>query len=277
MTPVAVVTGAAGGLGRACVERLGRDHIVLAADVASGSLHDLVTSLPAGRVHRQVCDLLDEHSVAALVKRSQTLGPLGAVVNAAGLAPGDAPPRALFEVNYVAAMSVLDAFVPHIGEGCTGVAVASIGAHRGPLAMFDSDWMLIPVEDAWHHFSERTQIEANEGLAYALAKRGVIVGCQARSRSWGLAGARLVTVSPGNLDTRMGRAARAAGAEYLISATGSGRAGQPDEIAALVAFLVSPEASYITGTDIRIDGGAVASLEFDPPTAEEAQRWQLRI
>jgi NAD(P)-dependent dehydrogenase (short-subunit alcohol dehydrogenase family) len=86
---------------------------------------------------------------------------------------------------------------------------------------------------------------------------------KAMSPAFGKVGARIVSVSPGIIDTSMGRLEQKAGPEMdkMIAVTPLGRMGEPNEIASVVAFLASPAASYITGTDILVDGGTVAGIE----------------
>jgi NAD(P)-dependent dehydrogenase (short-subunit alcohol dehydrogenase family) len=87
----------------------------------------------------------------------------------------------------------------------------------------------------------------------------------------GPAGARACSVSPGIVDTPQGQqeAASQPFMEVLVQKTPLGRMAQPDELAAVVAFLLSDEASFLTGVDILVDGGVCAALRgpaSQPPT-----------
>jgi NAD(P)-dependent dehydrogenase (short-subunit alcohol dehydrogenase family) len=99
-------------------------------------------------------------------------------------------------------------------------------------------------------------------MAYVLAKRGVIQLVRRRSKAWGERGARIVSVSPGVIDTEMGRQEErgSVGVEDMITGSALARKGRPEEIASVVAFLCSDAASFLTGTDILVDGGAVAAF-----------------
>jgi NAD(P)-dependent dehydrogenase (short-subunit alcohol dehydrogenase family) len=104
----------------------------------------------------------------------------------------------------------------------------------------------------------------HSGLAYAVAKRGVVRLVERRARAWGEAGARLVSLSPGIIDTPMGRL------EWdnqpvmadMVATSAAQREGRPEEIAAVVEFLVSDAASFVSGTDFLVDGGVVAGERF---------------
>jgi NAD(P)-dependent dehydrogenase (short-subunit alcohol dehydrogenase family) len=96
-----------------------------------------------------------------------------------------------------------------------------------------------------------------------MSKRAVQLYAQSMSPAFGKVGARIVSLSPGMIDTAMGRLEQQAGPEMdrLLAVTPLARMGQSSEIASVVAFLASPSASYITGTDILVDGGTVAGVD----------------
>ena len=99
-------------------------------------------------------------------------------------------------------------------------------------------------------------------MAYPLSKRAVQIYAQTMAPAFGAAGARIVSLSPGIIDTDMGRLEYAAGPEMrrMIGVTPLGRQGRAEEIASVAAFLASPQASYISGTDILVDGGTIAGM-----------------
>jgi NAD(P)-dependent dehydrogenase (short-subunit alcohol dehydrogenase family) len=102
------------------------------------------------------------------------------------------------------------------------------------------------------------------GYAYALSKRANQVRVRAASVAWGRRRARLNSISPGVISTTMGVAElQGPSGEFMssiVARSGTGRIGTPDDIAAAIDFLTGPWSSFITGTDLLVDGGAVASL-----------------
>jgi NAD(P)-dependent dehydrogenase (short-subunit alcohol dehydrogenase family) len=99
-------------------------------------------------------------------------------------------------------------------------------------------------------------------LAYGIAKRVVVRLAQRLALPLGRRGVRINTVSPGLADTAMGRQeeANTAVIPKMQALLPFPRMVQPDEVAAAVAFLVSEDAAFVTGTDLLVDGGCVATL-----------------
>jgi NAD(P)-dependent dehydrogenase (short-subunit alcohol dehydrogenase family) len=100
------------------------------------------------------------------------------------------------------------------------------------------------------------------GLAYGWAKRGVVRAAARAAVTWGRRGGRVNSVSPGIIDTGMGRQEFDAQPimQVMLDNTPVGRLGRAEEVAAVVRFLVSDDASFISGVDVLIDGGCLEGL-----------------
>lgn len=262
-TEVVVVTGAGGGMGLASAEALGRGVTLLLAEHDAERLDAAVEHLRgAGHTAEGVtCDVTDAASVRALADRAAQLGSLRAVVHTAGLSRSMAAGRRIMAVNLVGTAHVLDAFEPLAREGTVCVCIASMGGHRK--ALFDHDDLLADPGDPGFLDRVEAEIELDDrpAAAYDLSKRGVVLLVEQRARAWGRRGARLVSISPGLIDTRMGVLEAQTGADVLNAVSALGRFGHAEEIAGPVAFLCSDAASFITGCDIVVDGGALAGFE----------------
>jgi NAD(P)-dependent dehydrogenase (short-subunit alcohol dehydrogenase family) len=105
---------------------------------------------------------------------------------------------------------------------------------------------------------------ADPTSAYGLAKRANHLRVQAASSTWGARGARINSISPGVISTPMGRqeldSAHGTVMKGLVDASPTRRLGTPDDVAAAAAFLLGSESSFVTGTDLLVDGGVVAAL-----------------
>lgn len=240
-----VVTGAASGIGAALVEILhgqGREVIGLDRSPGEGIL---------------TCDLSDPASIEAIVE--QLPAKLGGLANVAGV-PGTAPPRTVLRVNVLGprllTRSVLTRLQPHSAI----VNVASVAAHRNTqqadaVEELIAAWTPDDVE-AWltaHHVdgpaaydtSKRVLVDWTTRLAAALIGTGV----------------RALSVSPGPITTPiLDDFATSMGQDSMDrSVAAVGRHGRPEEVAAVVGFALSPDASWLNGVDLPVEGGLMAA------------------
>jgi NAD(P)-dependent dehydrogenase (short-subunit alcohol dehydrogenase family) len=251
---VTVVTGAASGMGRACVDVLQgtSDHIV-AVDVRPTEIDGTVGV---------VCDITDPDSIAALVARVQELGELGALAHAAGVSPTMADARRVFEVDLVGTQLILDGFAALALPGAAAVCWASSAAYQlAPYATPELD-ALIDNPLAPDFLDRATNEITDSGIAYSLSKRGVIRAVARAAVTWGRRGGRVNSISPGLIDTPMGRQEfeQQPIMQTMLDNTPLGREGLPAEVTAVAQFLLSDAASFVNGIDILVDGGMMPGM-----------------
>jgi NAD(P)-dependent dehydrogenase (short-subunit alcohol dehydrogenase family) len=254
---VTVVTGAASGMGRACAERLRATVEDLVLVDLHPAVDDIATRLGAVAVH---CDITRPDDVAGLAALAQARGPLRALVHAAGISPTMADWRAIMRVNLVGTVNVVDAFTPLVADGTAAVCFASSAAHQIPddpriAAIVDDPRAPNLLEQLGEHIDD-------SGMGYAWSKRGVIQLVERTASEWGARGARICSLSPGIVETPMGlqELDRQPMMTLMLEHTPLARVGRPDEIAAVVGFLVSDGAGYMTGCDVLVDGGVVPNV-----------------
>ncbi|MBZ3905386.1 SDR family oxidoreductase [Streptomyces griseiscabiei] len=263
---VVVVIGV-GGMGEAIARRQGAGNKVLLADFNEETLAS-VANLLRGQGHdivTQSVDVSSRTSVAALADTAAGLGPVVQVVHTAGLSPVQAPAAAVLKVDLLGTALVLEEFGRVVAPGGAGLVISSIAGHMLPVPLSTEQEQALahtPADDLLDLPFTDPQV-VGQG-AYGLAKYGNQLRVQAASTTWGARGARINSISPGVIATPMGqqeldgdngRIMRA-----MISASGTGRLGTPDDIAEAASFLLGPGATFITGNDLLVDGGVVAAI-----------------
>jgi NAD(P)-dependent dehydrogenase (short-subunit alcohol dehydrogenase family) len=257
MNVVHVVTGGAGGMGLSSARRLASTGAVLLADSSHEALEIASAALKAEGIYAEsiVCDVSDESDIAATVAAvgNRTLG---ALVHVAGLRLADSV-EDIFRVNVVGTRLLLDHFEPIIQPGSVGIGIGTLAAHTAHQVVPNIDALLHEgISDA-----ALAALAATTEQAYPLSKRAVLKMVERRAKRWGLKGARLLSLSPGLIATPRGLAIMDnPSIKGMLQASAIERLGYPDEIATVVEFLASERASFITGTDILVDGGMLAAM-----------------
>jgi NAD(P)-dependent dehydrogenase (short-subunit alcohol dehydrogenase family) len=264
---VLIVVGA-GGMGMSIARRLGSGRTVLIADSNPEVLGSAIASLRAEGLdasERQV-DVTSAESVRDFAAEAASMGRVIHLVHTAGVSPVQATATDVLRVDLLGTALVLEEVGQVMAEGGAGVAIASMAGHLAePLTVAEENELRsAPVEDLLNLPVVKRYCESNSGLAYAMAKRANLLRVQAASVAWGARGTRLNSISPGVISTSMGRLELSSGAgeimRAMIDGSASKRIGTPGDIASVAAFLLGPEASFITGTDVLVDGGVVASV-----------------
>ncbi|MFA5885418.1 MAG: SDR family oxidoreductase [Acidimicrobiia bacterium] len=267
---IALVTGAGRGMGRACAERLAPTaEVLVLVDRDEEGLADAAGALAeaAPEVVAVTLDVTDGAALDALGAHLRDLGQVQAVAHAAGISPTMADWRSIFQVDLAGSAMLVDTLTPLVVPGTVMVCFASMAAQ---LMASTGDPAIDPVIDRPldPDFLDRVRAAAgpqieDTGVAYGWAKRGVQRLVRRAALQWGPLGGRICSVSPGMIDTPQGRqeAAQQPAMATLLEYSPIAREGLPDEIAAVVAFLCSPDASFMTGCDVLVDGGVCAAVE----------------
>jgi NAD(P)-dependent dehydrogenase (short-subunit alcohol dehydrogenase family) len=240
-------------MGRACVDRvLGLADHVVAVDLQAPEIDGVVGV---------ACDVTDVSAVSAVAERVRGLGRFAALAHAAGVSPTMAEPRRIVEVNVLGTLHVLDAFEPLVADGSAAVCFASSAGHFPIDALGPELAELVRHPRADGFLDHAASLLPDPGLAYAWSKKAVLLEATDAAMRWARRGGRVMSVSPGNIDTPMGRQefAHQRVMREAMEQHPMHRWGTADEVAAVVAFLLGDDASFVSGIDVRVDGGAHAA------------------
>lgn len=244
---VALVTGAASGMGKASALRLASEGAkVLLADINEEGIQQTAAEIDAaGGIAKAVpFNAMEEESCKAIVAAAvETFGQLDVVVNAAGIA-------GFYKLNELET-SVFDRFM---SVNLTSVFIICREAMPH----------LIKTKGSIVNFASlNAKVMTAYQTAYCASKAGVAAITKCMAQEFEADGVRANVICPGGIETPMVaniRFPEDINRRLLANLQPLGRRGKPEEVAALVAFLASDEASYISGEDIFIDGGARSAL-----------------
>ena len=236
---VAFVQGGSRGIGAAIVKRLARDGAAVAFTYVSSAskAEELVATITAagGKALAIRADSADAVAVQHAIRQSVTrFGRLDILVNNAGvLVWGHLEELTLDALDRTLAVNIRSVFVAcqeaahHMGKGGRIINIGSTNADRIPMA---------------------------GGSVYAMSKSALVGLTKGMARDLGPRGITVNNVQPGPVDTDM-NPADGESAEQLTGMMALARYGKDDEIASFVAYLAGPEAGYVTGASLTIDGG----------------------
>jgi len=268
---VAIVTGAAGGMGRACARTFGRTQTLVLMDINEAGLKAFAAGLEEEgyTVAAAIAgDLAEQSVVDEVVGKAREAGRLRTVMHTAGLSPALAPWDAILRTNVSATERLLRAVEEKLEPGLAAVLIASMAGIMAQAvpeidAVMDAslaDDFLQRAGPLLEQHTNPANPAGRAGTAYSHSKRTVMRICELRARSWGRKDARIMSISPGMISTPMGRAEQRATelSARLAAAAPMGRQGTPLDIAAAAAFLASDAAGFVTGCDLLVDGGLTA-------------------
>lgn len=239
---VALVTGAAGGIGAATCERLaGEGARVVVADLDGAKAREVAAGLDGIAVELDVRST--DSAAAAVATIAAQLGEIDVLVNNAGIAEDDFFLRTdpemwdrVIAVNLRGVLAVTHAALPAMHERGAG-AIVNVASEAG-------------------------RVGSQLSTVYSATKAGVIGFTKALARESARYGVRVNAVAPGPIETPMLRVAPEALGELgerfvagMVAGTAMKRPGRPEEVAATIAYLASEDASFVTGETVGVSGG----------------------
>ncbi|KGJ01928.1 short-chain dehydrogenase [Paracoccus halophilus] len=241
-----LVTGAGSGIGAACVRRLHDEGaIVIALDVTQEGVDAITGEIGGDRIEGAVLDVCNAGAARRLVQDARERhGGLHGLINCAGITGAgsivDVDPEAhrkIMAVNLDGTINMCQAFVQAVKEDTVPRAIVNISSGAGVLGVPNR-------------------------LSYVASKFGISGITRSMSPELGPLGIRVNAVAPGMTKTPLVEYMLndPAAVERINAAHPIGRIGEPHEIAAVIAFLLTEDASFMTGAIVSVDGGQTACL-----------------
>lgn len=216
-----------------------------------------------GEAEACACDISRREEVFSLARRASELGPVRAVIHAAGLSPHMDDAERIIDGNAMGTVNVNDAFYEVVEPGGCVIDTSSTSAYIIPSVVLPKRAYGLCRSDpeAFRRKMLRRArpfpASARPGVAYSISKSFVIWFARTDAARYGKRGVRVLSVTPGNFETPMGELEEEQASEFL-KYNAIKRSGRPEEIAALYEALIDERLGYLTGADIICDGGCVA-------------------
>jgi len=255
-------------MGRACARLLGATHHLVLTDLPNSAIGEFAETLRFegytvdGVLQGQLNDQTIQEALAEYISPSAPF----TLIHTAGISPAQGNWRSIMETNLLVSAQLVRTLGALATPGSAAILIASMAGHFTPripnalqlLADPLAEDFMLAMEAVIAPIAEQSPPGSAEGVSYGLSKLGVIQLVEQASKDWATRGARIVSISPGTILTPMQRQEEAAGspAAAMAKATPMGRIGTSMDIAMAVRFLASDEASFITGCDLRVDGGS---------------------
>lgn len=255
---VAVVTGAASGIGRAVARRLSQDGLaVVCIDIDGGGAETTARRIEQGGGRAQAChaDVSSSRGCVAAAAVASQLGGVSVLCNIAGISPFASGIRSVDEELWDRVLAVNVKSVYLMSRACLD-------------QLADKDGAVICNTASVHAFAAMP-----ESAPYAASKGAIVALTRQMAVDLASSGIRVVAVAPGSVDTPATRSAAhtmgttLASLGFVPDRRRLGWLGQPEDVAEVFAFLISPSARFMNGTTVVVDGGLLA------PLAVGSNRW----
>ncbi len=269
MKDVVLLTGA-GQIGMAIARRIGFGKKIIIGDKNLDNAKNIANIMQnAGfDVEPITCDISSRTSIKNFIKEGEKYGEISALINAAGVSPSQASKETILKVDLYGTAVLLEEVGKVIKKGGVGVTISSQSGKRMKALTKKEDELLAttPTEELLALDILKEENIKDTLHAYQLAKRCNEKRVMYEACRWGERGARINSISPGIIVTPLAvdefNGPRGDFYKNMFANCPAKRPGTADEVGALAELIMSDQASFITGSDFLIDGGATASYYY---------------
>lgn len=268
MKNICVVTGGGSGMGLETAKILGKDQKIILMGRTVSKLENAINELKALGIEAEAYpgDASDRESVKKLASYAASQGTVKTLIHAAGVSPHMTSAEKIMEINAIGTINVDEEFAAVMGKGSCILNVSSMSAYILPQNMHPKHLYKLALEDVDVFRAEMRKLiaampeERQASMAYPISKGFVQWYTSRAAVKYGKKGIRVVSIAPGTFSTPMGEVEGEEAASYALHGA-MGRVGRPEEIAKMMAFMVSDECSYLCGVDVLYDGGTIAAMQ----------------
>ena len=264
---VAVLLGT-GSIGQAIIRRVGAGKHVVLADLRLENAQKAAKILEdAGFETSTIAvNLGSRDDILALAEHAQSFGAVKHLVNAAGVSPSQASVKDILRVDLYGTAVLLEEFGKIIADRGSGIVISSQSGHRlGALTEQENEQLATSPVDELMTLPFIAAI-TDTLKAYQYSKRCNVLRVMYEASRWAKRGATINSISPGIIITPLANdelhGPRGEGYRKMLSLCPAKRAGTPDEVGDLAAFLMGEKGRWISGSDFLIDGGTTASYWY---------------
>ena len=272
MNQVIVITGGGSGIGKAVIQYLDKEATIIISGRHADKLQKTAGEFsPLGyHVMPFVCDTSKRESVIKLAGFASSLGEVTTLIHCAGVSPAMvANPETVLRINALGTVYVNQEFSKRMNPGGVIVDVASNSAYQLPSFLISTKIYQYAEKDEdkfLQKLIKRAKLAHGDyqraGFAYAYSKNFVTWYASKCAFDYGKKGIRVCSVSPGLIDTGMGKLELSKNDESLIAHTAEHRLGRPEELGFVIACAADKRNGYLAGVDILADGGEINGRKF---------------
>lgn len=267
---VCVITGGGSGMGLAAAKFMPKEKVIVLSGRTVQKLEGAVSQLRefGFEAYSYACDVSDRQSVRRLAEYAASLGKITNVIHAAGMSPAMAKPEQLLRTNALGTMYVNQEFSSKMKKSSVIVDIASNSAYVLPkILISEKVYRLAETEE--EKFIKKCVKKSNlvkkeyekSGFAYSLSKNFAVWYAKKSAFDLGVRGIRVVSLSPGLIDTDMGQLESREGGSMLRYGAEE-RMGKAEELGYAIATLADERNGYLAGVDILCDGGCTTGKYF---------------
>lgn len=257
----------AGSMGTAIIRRMAAGKKILLGDINEKILEKVALDLQRSGydVETMEVNALEKEAIETFAQKAASLGDVMFFIDTAGASPNQATPEHILNLDMVGTGQAVNAFGKIMAKGGAGLVISSQAGYMYPIPHeIEHEIINTPTEELTVLSFIKEVAMQNSGLAYMIAKRVNHLQVQkAAATSWKERKARINTISPGIIVTPLAYdefEVMDEAYQQMIDASAAERTGTSDEIAEAAAFLLGEHATFITGTDLLIDGGTIAAI-----------------